>query len=216
MLYRVRQSGAADQAFFGGNMQARWYKWGSRVVRLLQFGAAGVAATVLVNFQPDVVVGFAIDGPNSPWQIDDHLNCEADPASLSSKHPGTNEFDDIHRIAGGVPILGRLCLKARVSDQGEMLIPVSEEGSGWTGWPKDEATRYAQGMAAGFDPTSDVDRQAAVIAEKQAYVIWRERILDTLGAALAVIAGLEVFWRLAAWLVNGVVGIPKRKQSEAA
>ncbi|QSR19683.1 hypothetical protein [Novosphingobium sp. KA1] len=98
-----------------------------------------------------------------------------------------------------------------------MLIPVSEEGNGWTGWPKDspEAIRYAQGMAAGFDPTSDVDRQAAVIAEKQSYDIWRERILDTVGVALAVIAGIEVFWRLAAWLVNGVVGIPKRKQSEA-
>lgn len=194
-------------------MQARWYTWGSRVVRVLQFGAAGVAATVLLNFQPDVIVGFVIDGPSSAWQIDENLSCEGEPASLGSRYPGTSGFDDIHRMAGGIPILARLCLKARVSDQGEMLIPVSEEGSGWTGWPKEspEAVRYAQAMAVAFDPTSDVDRQAAVIAEKQSYDIWRERILDTVGKALAVIVALEAVWRLLAWIVGGLVGQPKRK-----
>lgn len=199
-------------------MKSDWLEGCAHFVRIAQTAVAGLAAIVLLNFNPDVIVGYFIDGPNGIWQIDEAMACEKEPQSQSSSYPGTSGLDDLRRITGGTPILARLCFKARMSKDGHMLIPVSEDGHTWTGWPKDspEALRHANSMAAAFDPVADVDRQAAVIADEKSYQLWRSKILDTVGGALAIILALEAVWQLFARLARSLARRPKEAAVENA
>ncbi len=198
-------------------MKAAWQRRCTHVVRVAQTAAAGIAAFVLINFDPGVVVQFAIDGPNGVWQVDDTQACTKEPESQVSQYPGDSGLDDLRRVSGGIPILARLCFTPRVSEDGQMLIPVSEEGNAWTGWPKDspQALKYANTMAAAFDPTADADRQASLIAERQSYQAWRTKVLGTVGMALAAIAGIEVLWQMLAWIMRSIASGTRKPSAES-
>lgn len=184
---------------------ANWHKGLTRIVRVTQIGLLCLGIGTAINYKPEIDVNFRSDGPNEGWVLDKTAACIRDVNGQMSWRPGFGNWDDRYEVFGDIPAYVQMCLTSRISSKGIPVIPVVENGGTWLGFPKDtpQALDYARSRSSSFSLTPEVRAQAEAEAQSTYRTYWLSTASRIAITILSTIFGLELAWRVLAWIIRG-------------